>query len=124
MSFRYATGQVWLLDLAPAPHPSLYDLCAAHADSLTVPRGWERVDERSPAPGSRVGAAGARRLSPAPMAEDAAAATADRDRYERLRAQLPEVAARLARERRPAPATGAPWTPATGRRDASRRRSA
>lgn len=47
LSFRYETGQVWLMDLAPEPHPSLYDLCPHHADTLTVPRGWERVDERS-----------------------------------------------------------------------------
>lgn len=47
LSFRYATGQVWLLDLTPEPDPALYDLCPDHADSLTVPRGWERVDQRT-----------------------------------------------------------------------------
>ena len=48
LSFRYETRQVWLLDLAAEPHPALYDLCPHHADALTVPRGWERVDQRVP----------------------------------------------------------------------------
>ena len=48
LSYRYATRQVWLLDLAPAPDPSLYDLCPHHADHLVVPKGWERVDDRTP----------------------------------------------------------------------------
>jgi hypothetical protein len=26
-----------------------YDLCAAHADALTVPQGWRLVDRRDPA---------------------------------------------------------------------------
>lgn len=47
LSYRYATRQVWLLDLASAPDPSLYDLCPHHAEHLTVPNGWERVDDRS-----------------------------------------------------------------------------
>jgi len=46
LSFRYASSQVWLLDLAD-PDPSLYDLCPHHADALVVPRGWERVDQRT-----------------------------------------------------------------------------
>lgn len=46
LSFRYATSEVWILDLAE-PHPSRYDLCRPHAEQLTVPRGWERVDERT-----------------------------------------------------------------------------
>jgi hypothetical protein len=46
LSYRYATKQAWLLDLAD-PDPSLYDLCPHHADHLRVPRGWERVDQRT-----------------------------------------------------------------------------
>ena len=46
LSFRYASREVWLLDLAE-PHPSLYDMCPHHADSLVVPQGWATVDERT-----------------------------------------------------------------------------
>ncbi len=45
-SFRYETGELWLGDLAE-PHPSRYDLCHYHAEHLTAPRGWERIDERT-----------------------------------------------------------------------------
>lgn len=45
-SFRYETGEVWVGDLAE-PHPSRYDLCHYHAEHLTAPRGWERIDERT-----------------------------------------------------------------------------
>lgn len=47
LSYRYDTRQVWLVDLDGEPHPSLYDLCPPHADALTVPRGWECVDQRT-----------------------------------------------------------------------------
>jgi hypothetical protein len=47
LSYRYASRQAWLLDLPDESDPSLYDLCPHHADHLTVPRGWERVDERT-----------------------------------------------------------------------------
>jgi len=47
LSFRYATKEVWLLDLSVEADPSLYDLCPHHADALTVPNGWTRVDQRS-----------------------------------------------------------------------------
>ena len=52
LSFRYASRQVWLLDLRD-PDPSLYDLCPHHADTLVVPRGWHRVDQRTPPPAVR-----------------------------------------------------------------------
>ena len=48
LSYRYATRQVWLLDLVSSPDPSLYDLCPHHADHLVVPKGWEHVDDRTP----------------------------------------------------------------------------
>jgi hypothetical protein len=47
LSYRYDTRQVWLLDLADDPDPSLYDLCPHHADALVVPQGWDRVDQRT-----------------------------------------------------------------------------
>lgn len=46
LSFRYDSRQVWLLDLPAERDPARYELCEQHADRLTVPRGWERVDER------------------------------------------------------------------------------
>lgn len=47
LSFRYATAEVWLSDLAEE-HPSTHDLCPHHADALTVPNGWTLVDDRRP----------------------------------------------------------------------------
>ena len=109
LSFRYATSQAWLLDLAETPDPSLYDLCPAHADALTVPRGWERVDQRTPAPpqpatetaghaaaGGRAPAAEGR---PAPHAPDHRAEhrpARPPNRYAALSAELPRLAAELA----------------------------
>lgn len=111
LSYRYATRQVWLVDLRPAPDPALYDLCPDHADTLTVPRGWDRVDERSvPAPRAEpagrdlVPAGPDPRPPPAHAAPERAA-----NRYEQLSRELPRVAAELAgrphdrREERPAP---------------------
>ena len=43
LTFAYAQKVVWIEDLIVQPHPAAYDLCAAHADRLTVPRGWEVV---------------------------------------------------------------------------------
>jgi Protein of unknown function (DUF3499) len=34
--------------LASERHPMAYDLCDAHADSLTVPVGWRLEDRRVP----------------------------------------------------------------------------
>ncbi len=114
LSYRYATRQVWLLDLCAAPEPSLYDLCPHHADALTVPRGWERVDDRidrpavvEPSAHDRAEAA-ARRREPTEPAT--ATATADDEtggggvpvgagvggsRYARLALELPRLAAEV-----------------------------
>lgn len=105
LSFRYATGQVWLRDLSPTPDPSLYDLCASHADALTVPRGWEQVDERTPG-ADEVAARRPRVAGPAdvaPLREPVSAgrvgpAQDRRNRYEGLSRELPQLAARLAAE--------------------------
>jgi hypothetical protein len=48
LSFRYDARQASLVDLVVEKHPAEYDLCSAHADLLIVPRGWERLDRRSP----------------------------------------------------------------------------
>jgi hypothetical protein len=46
--YDYAQRTSSLEPLADEPHPMAYDLCDAHADTLTVPRGW-RLDDRRPA---------------------------------------------------------------------------
>jgi hypothetical protein len=47
--YEYASSTVWLDDLAPEPHPAVYDVCDRHADALTVPNGWHLVDRRGAA---------------------------------------------------------------------------
>jgi len=144
LSFRYATGQVWLQDLSPTPDPSLYDLCATHADTQTVPRGWEQVDERTPgahevairrplasppakaAPEEPV-TAGPTVGDPAPRRNRGA-----HNRYERLSRELPQLAARLAAEvaeaaedqRRQEPVASRDRAPASFGATLPRRRSA
>lgn len=108
LSYRYATRQVWLLDLAPTTDPSLYDLCPHHADAMVVPKGWERVDDRTvqevmvePSAFER-GEEAARRRRTATAADMAppvqanralVGATAGRNRYAALVEQLPRLAA-------------------------------
>lgn len=117
LSFRYDARQASLVDLLPEKHPALYDLCDAHADLLIVPRGWERLDRRTP------------RADPSPIAPAERAVDPDRgsdpvaprmDRYAALTAQLPRLAEavgapgpqRATVERHPdddlAPVTGVP----------------
>jgi hypothetical protein len=94
LSYRYATSQVWLVDLSPEPDPSLYDLCPHHADHTTVPRGWERVDQRS-TPAVVLEPAG--RELVVEHARDLVGAAAGpatgRSRYEALAQDLPRLAA-------------------------------
>lgn len=100
LSYRYATRQVWLLDLSPSAEPALYDLCASHADALTVPRGWERVDERSvPAHRPRMPGRETTTRAGAPAQSVPLRSLASASRYERLSQELPGLAARLAEER-------------------------
>jgi len=47
LSYSYAEGVVWVDDLAAEAHPMVHDLCGEHADTLRVPRGWERRDARA-----------------------------------------------------------------------------
>jgi Protein of unknown function (DUF3499) len=52
--YDYARRTTWLDPLAVERHPMAYDLCRRHADALSVPRGWQLVDRRTPPPLERV----------------------------------------------------------------------
>src|SRR5680860_1044639 len=75
LSYRYDTAEAILYDLVSEPHPSRWDLCTVHADTLRVPRGWNHLDERS-----------------ASGAQNQATASAKPNRYAELSARLPEIA--------------------------------
>lgn len=45
LTYDYAARVATLGGLAPT-HPMQYDLCAAHADRLSVPNGWRLLDRR------------------------------------------------------------------------------
>lgn len=47
LSYDYAEHAVWLESLAADAHPMTHDLCDHHADTLSVPRGWDFDDRRS-----------------------------------------------------------------------------
>lgn len=81
LSFRYDARQASLVDLSAEKDPAFYDLCDTHADHLIVPRGWERLDRRTPRP------------PPQPdHAEVVPEAGGRFDRYAALTAQLPRLA--------------------------------
>lgn len=46
VALRYAERVVWIRDLLSRHDPNLLDLCAGHADRLTPPLNWRRLDER------------------------------------------------------------------------------
>ena len=46
MSYDYKGRTVTLDDLDPDLDPNQYDLCPSHADRLSVPQGWNRIDRR------------------------------------------------------------------------------
>lgn len=127
LAFRYETRQVWLTDLISPPHPAVWDLCPHHADTLTVPRGWERVDERTTvaAPIEPAGRDLVRAEPETTAAREAVLAmvgggapqavsstmgqVSPPDRYAALRACLPRLAAELADQGElPAGGTSAP----------------
>lgn len=94
LSFRYETRQVWLEDLPLDADPSRWDLCPHHADKLVVPRGWERVDQRSsrpalPEPSARDRDRARHRTAPVTRPRR-------RNRYAELSAALPALAAAVA----------------------------
>jgi hypothetical protein len=105
LSFRYASRQAWLLDLHD-PDPSFYDLCPHHADVLVVPRGWNRVDQRTyteavrePSAQELTELAASRKVpsrEPVLAAATAAGAPARVNRYEDLVRELPRLAAEFA----------------------------
>lgn len=49
-ALRYRERVLWIGDLVPQRDPNLLDLCAAHADAITAPYRWRRLDERRAAP--------------------------------------------------------------------------
>jgi Protein of unknown function (DUF3499) len=67
LTYVYRDSTAVLGPLAAYVEPHCYDLCAAHADRLTVPRGWEVL-----------------RLPPAPAEAERAAAAAAADDLEAL----------------------------------------
>jgi hypothetical protein len=56
LTYAYAESTAVLGPLAPYAEPHTYDLCATHANRLTVPRGWAVVfvegEAESPTPSS------------------------------------------------------------------------
>jgi hypothetical protein len=46
LTYDYNDRTAWVELLADEGHPMAYDLCAAHADSLSVPKGWALQDRR------------------------------------------------------------------------------
>ncbi|HEX2030630.1 MAG TPA: DUF3499 family protein [Actinomycetota bacterium] len=50
---RYGERVLWLRELAPERDPNFIEVCQAHADRMTPPVGWARLDERAPAPVAR-----------------------------------------------------------------------
>jgi len=45
--YDYAGRSAWIEPLDHESHPMHYDLCAEHADHLTVPQGWTFEDRRT-----------------------------------------------------------------------------
>ena len=41
LTYDYASSMVVLGPLSPTPGPHTYDLCARHAERLSVPQGWQ-----------------------------------------------------------------------------------
>lgn len=89
LSFRYETRQVWVTALG-AGRGTRYDLCGRHAETLTVPRGWHRVDER-PAPHPRNPRTAKKRSTSTDAARAESAALETQDRYAPLLLELPQL---------------------------------
>ena len=47
LAYDYGSRTVWLDDVADEGHPSTYDLCPRHANTLRVPLGWQLRDRRA-----------------------------------------------------------------------------
>jgi hypothetical protein len=50
LAYEYETSTVWLAPLSEEAHPMTHDLCEAHADRMSVPRGWQLRDRRDVLP--------------------------------------------------------------------------
>jgi hypothetical protein len=50
LTYRYGDQTAWVERLASESHPMTHDLCEAHADRLSVPRGWRLEDRRFVSP--------------------------------------------------------------------------
>jgi len=46
LTYDYANRTAWVERLSHEPHPMTHDLCARHADGLSVPQGWHLEDRR------------------------------------------------------------------------------
>lgn len=56
-ALRYRERVLWICDLLPQHDPNLLDLCSGHADAITPPYRWRRLDERGDTPGLAVATA-------------------------------------------------------------------
>lgn len=50
LAYDYETSTVWLSPLSDQDHPMTHDMCEAHADRMSVPRGWQLRDRRTVRP--------------------------------------------------------------------------
>ena len=48
LAYDYGQRCAWLGPLADEPSPATHDLCAEHADRMSVPIGWTLDDRRRP----------------------------------------------------------------------------
>jgi len=46
LTYEYRTSHVWLDLLSSERDPHSYDLCRQHANTLSVPRGWQLTDRQ------------------------------------------------------------------------------
>ncbi len=46
LTYEYGRSHVWIEDLTAERDPHGYDLCASHAERLSVPLGWHLTDRR------------------------------------------------------------------------------
>ncbi|MGC8512322.1 MAG: DUF3499 family protein [Acidimicrobiales bacterium] len=49
LTYDYSGRRIWL-DAAPIAGGDQWGLCSGHADRLSAPVGWARVDRRTPGP--------------------------------------------------------------------------
>lgn len=47
LTYAYDECTVWLDSLSSEDHPMTHDMCDVHAESLSVPLGWDLSDRRS-----------------------------------------------------------------------------